>query len=129
MIPLRLYNTILTSAQVQSMPRYPHKNLPLKKPQFDNKAFGTKKTARMGSRRAPLRLFVNSEEKQAEVAALCTEHGWACDIDLSPGNEEDIKELTFLLDKKVIATTSRLAGRNDPCPCGSGKKYKQCCGV
>ena len=23
-------------------------------------------------------------------------------------------------DKKV--------GRNDPCPCGSGKKYKNCCG-
>jgi len=20
-----------------------------------------------------------------------------------------------------------LAGRNDPCPCGSGKKYKKCC--
>jgi preprotein translocase subunit SecA len=20
------------------------------------------------------------------------------------------------------------AGRNDPCPCGSGKKYKNCCG-
>ena len=20
-------------------------------------------------------------------------------------------------------------GRNDPCPCGSGKKYKRCCGV
>ncbi len=20
-------------------------------------------------------------------------------------------------------------GRNDPCPCGSGKKYKQCCGL
>jgi uncharacterized protein len=28
-------------------------------------------------------------------------------------------------------THRRLApkvGRNDPCPCGSGKKYKQCCG-
>jgi len=24
-------------------------------------------------------------------------------------------------DKKV--------GRNDPCPCGSGKKYKKCCGL
>jgi len=23
---------------------------------------------------------------------------------------------------------SRKIGRNDPCPCGSGKKYKQCCG-
>ena len=21
----------------------------------------------------------------------------------------------------------RKAGRNDPCPCGSGKKYKRCC--
>jgi uncharacterized protein YecA (UPF0149 family) len=23
---------------------------------------------------------------------------------------------------------ARRIGRNDPCPCGSGKKYKQCCG-
>lgn len=22
-----------------------------------------------------------------------------------------------------------IAGRNDPCPCGSGKKYKKCCGA
>ncbi|MBO1265080.1 SEC-C domain-containing protein [Proteiniclasticum sp. SCR006] len=21
----------------------------------------------------------------------------------------------------------KLPGRNDPCPCGSGKKYKKCC--
>jgi hypothetical protein len=25
-----------------------------------------------------------------------------------------------------IAQTSRKVGRNDPCPCGSGKKYKKC---
>ena len=24
--------------------------------------------------------------------------------------------------------SERTAGRNDPCPCGSGKKYKKCCG-
>jgi preprotein translocase subunit SecA len=23
---------------------------------------------------------------------------------------------------------AREVGRNDPCPCGSGKKYKKCCG-
>ena len=23
----------------------------------------------------------------------------------------------------------RDVGRNDPCPCGSGKKYKKCCGL
>ena len=24
--------------------------------------------------------------------------------------------------------SKKTAGRNDPCPCGSGKKYKKCCG-
>jgi hypothetical protein len=24
--------------------------------------------------------------------------------------------------------TEAKVGRNDPCPCGSGKKYKKCCG-
>ena len=25
------------------------------------------------------------------------------------------------------ARSSRKIGRNDPCPCGSGKKFKKCC--
>ncbi|MCX4286937.1 MAG: SEC-C metal-binding domain-containing protein, partial [Clostridia bacterium] len=27
---------------------------------------------------------------------------------------------------KVAAKNTKV-GRNDPCPCGSGKKYKDCC--
>ena len=30
--------------------------------------------------------------------------------------------------KKTPKRVSKKIGRNDPCPCGSGKKYKQCCG-
>ena len=30
--------------------------------------------------------------------------------------------------KAKPARTGPKVGRNDPCPCGSGKKYKQCCG-
>ena len=30
--------------------------------------------------------------------------------------------------KPVIKRAAERVGRNDPCPCGSGKKYKQCCG-
>jgi len=26
-------------------------------------------------------------------------------------------------------TKGKKTGRNDPCPCGSGKKYKKCCGI
>ena len=29
---------------------------------------------------------------------------------------------------KPVTNSSSKVGRNDPCPCGSGKKYKQCCG-
>ena len=28
----------------------------------------------------------------------------------------------------ATATAARKVGRNDPCPCGSGRKYKKCCG-
>ncbi len=29
---------------------------------------------------------------------------------------------------KTVKNTTAKVGRNDPCPCGSGKKYKKCCG-
>lgn len=32
-------------------------------------------------------------------------------------------------DLPVAAAPSRKIGRNDPCPCGSGRKYKKCCGL
>ncbi len=28
----------------------------------------------------------------------------------------------------TVVNTERKVGRNEPCPCGSGKKYKNCCG-
>ncbi|MGE5613452.1 MAG: preprotein translocase subunit SecA [Bacillota bacterium] len=31
--------------------------------------------------------------------------------------------------QKPVARSSGKVGRNDPCPCGSGKKYKKCCGA
>ncbi len=31
--------------------------------------------------------------------------------------------------KKLTVVKSDKVGRNDPCPCGSGKKYKNCCGA
>lgn len=30
--------------------------------------------------------------------------------------------------KKPVKRSEKKVGRNDPCPCGSGKKYKNCCG-
>ena len=37
----------------------------------------------------------------------------------------------FAGDKQIVRkpAVSKKVGRNDPCPCGSGKKYKKCCGL
>lgn len=34
-----------------------------------------------------------------------------------------------VLRDATFKRTEPKVGRNDPCPCGSGKKYKKCCGV
>lgn len=41
-----------------------------------------------------------------------------------------VRKIDFEKDTtpKVPATAPKKVGRNDPCPCGSGKKYKHCCG-
>lgn len=38
------------------------------------------------------------------------------------------KELYLQQKKSGTIVKPKKVGRNDPCPCGSGKKYKMCCG-
>jgi uncharacterized protein len=33
------------------------------------------------------------------------------------------------IDPRTSSGSTKKVGRNDPCPCGSGKKYKRCCGL
>jgi preprotein translocase subunit SecA len=39
-----------------------------------------------------------------------------------------VSEAAEVLSKAKPVRVGPKVGRNDPCPCGSGKKYKQCCG-
>jgi preprotein translocase subunit SecA len=47
--------------------------------------------------------------------------------------QKELDQLQFVggesSTKKQPVLAQNKAGRNDPCPCGSGKKYKKCCGV
>lgn len=43
-------------------------------------------------------------------------------------SEERRKAITREFKASKIAVSNKI-GRNDPCPCGSGKKYKKCCGA
>ena len=43
--------------------------------------------------------------------------------------DADTKRKLYLEQKKSgTVVVGKKVGRNDPCPCGSGKKYKFCCG-
>ncbi|MBQ8813676.1 MAG: SEC-C domain-containing protein [Lachnospiraceae bacterium] len=43
-------------------------------------------------------------------------------------SEERRKELYKEQKSSTTIVKPKKVGRNDPCPCGSGKKYKKCCG-
>ena len=43
-------------------------------------------------------------------------------------DEETRKRLFLEQRKSGTIRKEKKIGRNDPCPCGSGKKYKKCCG-
>ena len=51
--------------------------------------------------------------------------------DISSGDIDRLKELSVEYAKSRVESfqsqNRRKVGRNDPCPCGSGKKYKKCC--
>ena len=67
------------------------------------------------------KLYYNMVECKAEW--LYTLPQWN---DILP--EDKRKELYKKQNSGTIHNENRKVGRNDPCPCGSGKKYKQCCG-
>jgi peptide deformylase len=42
-------------------------------------------------------------------------------------HELDHLNSTLFMDRAIPTKSNIKAGMNDPCPCGSGKKYKRCC--
>ncbi|MGL4791782.1 MAG: SEC-C metal-binding domain-containing protein [Anaerotignaceae bacterium] len=44
-------------------------------------------------------------------------------------DEKKMKELYIQQRDSRTVIKGEKIGRNDPCPCGSGKKYKKCCGA
>ena len=64
--------------------------------------------------RAVLSVMPRPQEIKREAVAKVTNAGFA-------GSGEKTVKKPIKKDVKV--------GRNDPCPCGSGKKYKKCCGL
>ena len=92
------------------------------------KIFNGKKTAKLGTEKKPAIVKVQTEERLKEVSSIFEEKGWKFIIELEPDKPEDITDLDILLNPQKTKIVEKKVGRNEPCPCGSGKKYKKCCG-
>ena len=56
------------------------------------------------------------------------EEGRGDKIDFSvPPDSQSLPQTSAPTKSKTITNSTPKPGRNDPCPCGSGKKYKKCC--
>jgi SWIM/SEC-C metal-binding protein len=91
--------------------------------------FENKGALRLGSKKAPAQVRVQSEEREQELAAIFIENKWACVIEVDSEQDEDIRSLEILQSKQVTSVSDKTPNRNDPCFCDSGKKYKKCCGA
>jgi len=80
----------------------------------------------------PIYLLGADEIEEAELAEVDTPvkgHKLALEIE---ANLPAIHRFWVPLRKSAVTTLKReepKIGRNDDCPCGSGKKYKKCCGA
>ncbi len=90
--------------------------------------FDGKKNAKLGTEKNPAVVTVPTENRVKEVKSVFEKHGWTYQIELEPDKPEDIADLTRLLNPLKPVIAEKKVGRNVPCPCGSGKKYKNCCG-
>ena len=64
---------------------------------------------------------IAEEKQEAEIEAVVIKREQMANPTSTSGGSTDTgKGVTIRKKDKV--------GRNDPCPCGSGKKYKKCCG-
>ncbi|HDL19452.1 MAG TPA: zinc chelation protein SecC [Bacteroidetes bacterium] len=83
--------------------------------------------ARVGTEKRPALVQVQSEQRAVEIRKLCEKQGWFVEIAVHADEPEEVTAIDQLLHPPAPLTVEKV-GRNDPCPCGSGLKYKQCHG-
>ena len=86
------------------------------------------KTAKVGTEKNPAIVKVADKKRAKELESVFKKNGWKYKIELAPDKPEDITDLEILLNPPKTRRVENKMGRNQPCPCGSGKKYKKCCG-
>ena len=90
--------------------------------------YNTKREQKLGTANLPLSLKVASEQRKKEIEALLEQHNLRAHIEIDASSGENLLELEGIINKPKTQIVEITPKRNDPCSCGSGKKFKKCCG-
>ena len=95
---------------------------------YGKSGYTPKPNVKLGSAANPLSLVVNTESRKAEIEKIVLAHELKANVVIEVDGEENISELDAVLNKPKTQRFEKVPERNAPCLCGSGKKYKKCCG-
>jgi SWIM/SEC-C metal-binding protein len=84
---------------------------------------------KLGSSSNPAVVRMQTHRRAEEILSICNRHDWEVIIGVEPDKPENIADVELLLNRPTPLRKPVKVGRNDPCPCGSGLKYKKCCGA
>ena len=101
----------------------------MNKPKHVSHSFTTDRQVRAGTQESPLILNVPDSKRADEIQRLLAEHKLIAKISIDNSVAENISALESLINTPKTFVAEKKPQRNDPCICGSGKKFKKCCAV
>lgn len=84
--------------------------------------------ASIGTKKHPAVVRVQTPERAQKVLDFCNEHGVIVIVGIEPDKPEDVSDVERAMTAPEPVRVEPKVGRNERCPCGSGKKFKACCG-
>lgn len=83
--------------------------------------------ATIGTHANPARARVQTEERAFQLLGFCQDRRIQLVVELAPDEPEDVDDIALALAEREPIVAGPKIGRNEACPCGSGKKFKKCC--
>ena len=84
--------------------------------------------AKLGSQKRPAIVRVQTQARGNEIVSLCNSKGWQVIVGIEADKPENTADLDALMGKSAPSQRAQPVSGNDYCPCGSGRKFKKCCG-
>lgn len=88
---------------------------------------GGTKMESLGTKQKPATVRVHSRELAEALLVYCRSRDWMLIAGVEPDKTEDISDLRRLCERYPWIDALGRVGKEEPCPCGSGKRFKKCC--